>query len=585
LIAGAKAAYTICRARFQPSLGQTSIDADPAMTSPYLETRLFPKGQGAAAYEITGLAARCDLVILSDEAAPQVHAVARKSGPPQTVFVSLRNPEPAIAYLHDTVLAGLERPVVVISGSSDRTFPVQRDYRWSDYGPETHQKIRALLAHPMIRRWYAENLSERGHDKLSPIPLGLVFRTAGDRDRFEASPAPFDTRLVRALSAQRVRQGPQWWLRQRVSDLAAGPWAEFCTHLDEEVPERDFIDHLRRHAFVLCVDGGGIDPSPKAWMSMLNGAVPIIRSTPLDEAYRLLPCIIINDWDEPALTQAFIQEQFEHWRARLDSPEMRQEIDRRLSLDYWWAAIRAGRPIRDLAPLKGAGAPGASGLEEPNRRVEAVRGRPFRVGLGKSELEGVQSGAVSGRYRGVLLQKNPFDRVLYLELLQKLKPRTIIEVGSFKGGSALWFRDQCAALGLDAAVISIDLKKPNVRSDGVTFFEGDSLRPEETFPHTVIQEAPRPWLIVSDSAHTYDTESRVLDYFSDRMAAGDYIVVEDGVVADFTVAKFARFEDGPNRAVHDFLTARPDFEIDTELCDFFGYNVTYCPNAWLYKAR
>lgn len=34
---------------------------------------------------------------------------------------------------------------------------------------------------------------------------------------------------------------------------------------------------MQSHAFVLCAEGGGVDPSPKAWQAILHGAIPIIR--------------------------------------------------------------------------------------------------------------------------------------------------------------------------------------------------------------------------------------------------------------------------------------------------------------------
>ena len=40
-------------------------------------------------------------------------------------------------------------------------------------------------------------------------------------------------------------------------------------------------------------------------------------------------------------------------------------------------------------------------------------------------------------YRGVPMLKNPFDLALYLLLLRRLKPRTVIEIGSKSGGSGL----------------------------------------------------------------------------------------------------------------------------------------------------
>lgn len=218
------------------------------------------------------------------------------------------------------------------------------------------------------------------------------------------------------------------------------------------------------------------------------------------------------------------------------------------------------------------------------RQAHSVRGRAFRVGLPPQPLSRIQAGSLRTRYKGRRLAKNPFDLVIYLQLLERLRPRTIIEVGTSEGGSALWFRDQCRALKLECDVLTMDVAPPVGDIDGVSIFEADATRPAETFPHDVIAAAAHPWLVTEDSAHLYESTSAVLEYFDPLLAPGDYVAVEDGVVADLPGEQYRKYRDGPNRAVRDFLQSRgARYEIDTELCDFFGHNLTYCPNAWLVR--
>ena len=53
----------------------------------------------------------------------------------------------------------------------------------------------------------------------------------------------------------------------------------------------------------------------------------------------------------------------------------------------------------------------------------------------------IQRGALAYTYRGVSMLKNPFDLAIYSLLLQRARPRTLVEVGSHVGGSTVWFAD------------------------------------------------------------------------------------------------------------------------------------------------
>jgi cephalosporin hydroxylase len=220
-----------------------------------------------------------------------------------------------------------------------------------------------------------------------------------------------------------------------------------------------------------------------------------------------------------------------------------------------------------------------------HRLVHTVGGRHFRVGLSADQLERIQAGTLRTAYRDLRLAKNPFDLALYLRVIQQHRPAAIIEIGTSEGGSAAWFRDQCRSVGLaETRVISIDRSPPSINLDGIKFLFGDANDPDSTFPHAELESAPHPWLIIEDSAHTHQSTSAMLAYFDKLMRIGDRIVIEDGVVADLPGDQYRGFQDGPNRAVAEFLlNTGSRYAIDIESCDFYGQNLTYAPNGWLVK--
>lgn len=219
-----------------------------------------------------------------------------------------------------------------------------------------------------------------------------------------------------------------------------------------------------------------------------------------------------------------------------------------------------------------------------SRQAHSVVGRKFAVDIPPKLLETIQAGTMRSRYKGRKFLKNPFDLGIYLQVLQRLMPRTIIEIGSSEGGSACWLRDMCDLLEMDCEILSLDLRTPKRPVENVSFFAIDSTRPGETFPHDRIAAAAHPYLVIEDSAHSYESVRAVLDYFHPLLMEGDHMVVEDGIVADIPGDRYRDYEDGPNRAVRDFLLSHPEsYVIDAELCDFYGHNVTYCPNGWLVR--
>jgi len=204
-----------------------------------------------------------------------------------------------------------------------------------------------------------------------------------------------------------------------------------------------------------------------------------------------------------------------------------------------------------------------------------------RSDIGYDLLMKIQAGTMAYTYRGLPLLKNPFDLAIYSLLLQRAKPRTLVEVGSHMGGSAVWFADQAGRLGLGTEVLSIDLEVPAAEANAsVRFLRGDARELGEVLPPSVLGALPRPLMVVEDSSHQAGTTAAVLDFFDPWLRPGEYIVIEDGIISDMRVADL--YDGGPLRAIDEFLAKGAGrYEVDRGLCDYFGRNVTWNVDGYL----
>jgi cephalosporin hydroxylase len=185
----------------------------------------------------------------------------------------------------------------------------------------------------------------------------------------------------------------------------------------------------------------------------------------------------------------------------------------------------------------------------------------FGTEFGADVLLACQGAPNLMRWRGLPLFKTAFDFAIYPQLLQELRPRTIFEIGSGSGASALWLADLAQTFDIDAMVHSVDIRPPAAGHPRVQFYRGDSREPATLFPAEALAAAPRPWLVIEDA---HQNVPGVLAWLHEYLAVGDYLVVEDSDVKRDALAAFD--------------AAHPrQYKVDTRYTDFFGRNAT-CAN-------
>lgn len=159
--------------------------------------------------------------------------------------------------------------------------------------------------------------------------------------------------------------------------------------------------------------------------------------------------------------------------------------------------------------------------------------------------------------------KSVFDLAIYSMLIEELKPDVIIEIGSGKGGSAVWLADMVKILGLRSQIYSYDINKPNFSYPAVNFIEFDlnNLNKHVDFPEN------KNWVgskLIIEDAHVNIPE--VLNKIDSKINKGDYLIVEDSDVKQKDLFGFLK-------------NTKTTYLTDQHYLDLFGRNGTSATNS------
>ncbi|MBO1351997.1 MAG: cephalosporin hydroxylase [Hormoscilla sp. GUM202] len=221
---------------------------------------------------------------------------------------------------------------------------------------------------------------------------------------------------------------------------------------------------------------------------------------------------------------------------------------------------------------------------QENKRFVKISQREDRCDLPKSVWRPLTENAYFQTWKGVTIDKDPTQIAAYPMLLYELRPKTIIELGALKGGSAIWLADNLEIFGIEGKVYSVDVDLDRLdetaKADSrIHFLEGDCNKINIALKPELLSDLPHPWLIIED-AHV--NMVGVVEYFHENgLQSGDYLIVED--TNKFMWEVWLDWDDQAYielglQKVDDFrkwlMKHENDYEIDTFYQDMYGYNAS-----------
>jgi cephalosporin hydroxylase len=184
-----------------------------------------------------------------------------------------------------------------------------------------------------------------------------------------------------------------------------------------------------------------------------------------------------------------------------------------------------------------------------------------------------------GTYHGIPTRKMPIDFWIYLEIMFKVKPDVVVEIGNQFGGSTLALAHALDNIG-KGKVIAVDIshRLMSATHPRITLITGDATQMIDEVKALI--SPTDTVLVIEDSSHTYANTLSVLRNYSKLVTKDSYIIVEDSIVNHGI--DYPALNPGPFEAIDDFLKETDSFVPDL-FCERYG--ISWNVRGYLKKVK
>jgi cephalosporin hydroxylase len=186
------------------------------------------------------------------------------------------------------------------------------------------------------------------------------------------------------------------------------------------------------------------------------------------------------------------------------------------------------------------------------------------------------------KWMGITTQQTPTDLWAVQEIIYEVKPDFIVETGTLKGGSALYFASLLQIVKPAGRIITVDIEDQTAEARDnplfqkyITFLKGSSVDDEIVSEIHKIVNGGRTIVFLDSDHHAYHVLKEMRAY-ADLVSVGSYMIVNDTFFHEHEAPRGYRL--GPLEAIQKFMKFNKSFDADKSRARFM---LSFYPDGYL----
>jgi hypothetical protein len=222
--------------------------------------------------------------------------------------------------------------IVLVSGDSDTTVA-------SDLF-NSHDDFLKFIESDKIIKWFSQNCITT-HPKMVKMPIGLDYHSNQNitnhlnpceqeimMNDIKNNSKPFDQRMIKAYSNFHFLMTTRYSYDRK--DAITNIPENLVYYEPNRTERREIYTTQSEYAFVISPFGNGYD-CHRTWEALILGCIPVVKTSGLDEMYKDLPVLILQNWSD--LTQELMEKTVNDYKTRAFNYD-------KLTLNYWTKQFR-----------------------------------------------------------------------------------------------------------------------------------------------------------------------------------------------------------------------------------------------------